>query len=1061
MINYPHIIYLDGEESQSFHGLLNSLNVPYKVAEGGVSELKPGGTYIVFGSSAAAAVSERLGLELSYSFTDSGLPKGAVPLLSGGEAYGGILEASGGTVIMLQPGAEKIIAAGGERNRVVLYLSARREDYEKAYAAEQRLDMAVAAAASAGAEKENAPQKAVESAPATEKAQETIPEKPQNEDKSTLDAFLFYGKNTTAPEKVEEPTATPSWDSVLGKAETENPLEEFIKEKPRKVMDPSLLSELRDDPPPEKKKKGAKGLIIKIIALLLVLGILGGGGYWYFTKDPKECDKVYKELAAKVGDTAETDNKGNLKKYSQLAEINKNFAGYLTLPEAPYGLPVVSLSGTSAEKQQSVLFDGTKNSFGTVYTKSDLSKEELPSVILLQSENRDDYRMLGGITKYLKKDFAKKHPTILFDTKRDTGEWAVFSAFSYKKEEPFLIDRESFLNDTLFLEYINNYYKNSVVEFETGALADDTLLILVAKGESDTTVLATRLLRPGETANNLQERVYIETAAPESNSSTEQTTDNSSSEKDESKGSSSKEASSKTDIKKPEKDNKPTARPEGMRYEQTGLTSDMDQSVKVQMSNVVTILNVTGLSKTKATSILKDTLGVNVEIKEIESAEKRGTVLKQSVAEGAELSVDIPITLTVSKGLADGKAMVPDLVGNAQSNAPTILEKYELELGKVTEKESSLEAGTILSQSVEPETEVGYGTKIDLVVSDGKGEVKTLSMPKLTGKTEDEAKAALKSAGLRVGKIKTVTSSKSAGTVVSQECPSGEKIAEGETVGFSISNGSKVNNLTVTNISSWSITLGGKSYAPGDIIKGDYMDIIPYIVEAEMGGGFNTEALKAQAIAAYCWLLNMGSHKGSAPGVPMKNPTDKVINAAESVKGLKVKHGSETAQTYYYAIAADYSANCKDVWWADISYLRAVPSEGDKHASGYETTVSYTASELKKRVKDTYGIDLSGVSKSKWFSIKYDENNAYVRSVNIGGKKTVTGSSMRDSLLNYELRSTAFKVKYNKNTDKFTFTVRGYGHGVGMSQVGANYYAGKGWDYERILTHYYPGTSVQ
>ena len=192
----------------------------------------------------------------------------------------------------------------------------------------------------------------------------------------------------------------------------------------------------------------------------------------------------------------------------------------------------------------------------------------------------------------------------------------------------------------------------------------------------------------------------------------------------------------------------------------------------------------------------------------------------------------------------------------------------------------------------------------------------------------------------------------------------------------------------------------------------------------------------------------------------MKNPTENAIAAAEAVKGVKVTHGGETAQTYYYAIAADYSANCKDVWWADISYLRAVPSEGDKHADGYKTTVTYSADELLSRVQDTYDIDLSGVNKSDWFDIEYDENNAYVRSVNIGGKETVTGSSMRDSLLNYELRSTAFKLKYNKSDDTFTFTVRGYGHGVGMSQVGANYYAGKGWSYERILTHYYPGTTV-
>lgn len=220
------------------------------------------------------------------------------------------------------------------------------------------------------------------------------------------------------------------------------------------------------------------------------------------------------------------------------------------------------------------------------------------------------------------------------------------------------------------------------------------------------------------------------------------------------------------------------------------------------------------------------------------------------------------------------------------------------------------------------------------------------------------------------------------------------------------------------------------------------------------------EALKAQAVAAYCWLINAGSTKGSAPAVPLKNPTQNAIDAASAVNGQKVTYNGETAQTYYYAISAGYSANCKDVWYADIPYLRAVNSSVDKDYDGFETKVTYTASELQSRVSSTYGINLSGTSKSKWFSVKYDENDAYVRKVTIGGKKDVTGSSFRDELLDYELRSTAFKIKYNKSKDTFTFTVRGFGHGVGMSQVGANYYAKQGWTYKEILTHYYPGTSV-
>ncbi len=1055
MVNYPNIIYHVAPKSETFEKLLRDLQIVYKSEGGSIDDIAPGGTYILFYGDDADCmkkVSQKLGLELSYSFSESGLPKGAVPLLSGGKAYGGILENSGGSVILLESGSEEIIASSGETGRVLLHLSARKEMYERAYMAEQRLK-----------EAEKAP--SLQKEPVAVAAEPTEKEKISAEKGETdaLNSFLFYGK-AEKPE-VEKEAESPldfSWSYEDLKTDEENTLEEFIKEKPRKVMDASLLERLRDDTPETPKQKSRVGLILKIISIILVIGILAGTGYWYFTKDPKECDKVYSRLADLVTNSDQTDEDGNLLKYANLREINPDFAGYLTLPDAPYGVPVVTMEDGEKDYLKSHLFDGTANSYGSVYTKSNLYEEELPAVILLQGNDKDDNRLLGGVSLYLDKNYAQDNPTLFFDTVNLQGEWAVFSAFSFKSgKEPFLLDRESFLNDTLFKEYINNFYDNSEISVNVDASPEDTLLILVAEGKTETKVMASRLLREGETAENLQERKVVETVKPQkkpNNTEDVDETESSELEVGSSKTSVTSAVSSKnTSSKKP---NVPTM-PTGMRYEQTGLTSDMDKTAKVEMSNVVTLVDVTGLQKSNAVDILENTLGLEVKIEQIESAEKRGTVLKQSVAEGAKLSADVPISITISGGLADGKALVPDLIGNSESNAKILLEKAELTLGEVTTAESSLEAGTILSQSPKAEESVAYDTPINITVSDGKGEIKTVTMPNLQGKTKEEAKTLLKEAGLRVGKISTVTSSKTAGTVVEQECPKGEKIEEGSTVGFKISNGSKVNNLTVTNISSWSVTINGKSYAPGDIIKGDYMDIIPYIVEAEMGGGFNTEALKAQAVAAYCWLINSGSEKGAAPGVPMKNPTEKAISASEAVKGIKVMYGGETAQTYYYAIAADYSANCKDVWWADISYLRAVPSEGDKYASGYKTTVSYSADELKERVLETYGIDLSGINKSDWFSIKYDENKAYVREVKIGGKKTVTGSSMRDTLLEYELRSTAFKLKYNKSSDKFVFTVRGYGHGVGMSQVGANYYAGKGWSYERILTHYYPGTTLK
>ena len=824
--------------------------------------------------------------------------------------------------------------------------------------------------------------------------------------------------------------------------------------KPHRMIDPKLLRDFTNGDSPdvskEKPKKRAFKIIAATVAVILAATATVGGVTFYKNRDAARCDKVYRELASKVSNTQDKNDDGTYKKYDELYKINGDMVGYFTPAGAKYGYPVVTSAEKGATYYEGRLFNKEKNRYGTVYTESSAESTDDAPILVLKGNSPDSNRLLGVFERYLKQSYANKHKIFRFDTRKNSAEWVVFAAFSYEKSEPFMIERTDFLNDSLFNAYIENLKNHSKIEQAVAVEPKDQLLITVAKNGDRYTVVASRKLRSDETADKITDTV---TAAADTEPSAAQST--------QSRAASSKSATIGFDSSFTVSASRPQKPKTTGRYEQTGLTTDMDQTAKVQMDRVVTMVNVVGMTKAGAKSVLQSTLGVNVGIEEKESTEPRGTVLDQSVADGAEISTDVTVQLTVSIGLSSGKTVVPDLIGNLEANAETILDRSNLRKGKVTKEKSALEKGTILSQSIDDGKKINVNTKINLTVSDGTGKLTTVKMPSLTGKTKSQASAALKKAGLKVGKISTVTSSKKAGTVIKQECPSGQKVQQGEAVGFSVSNGSKVNNLTVTNGSSWSVKVNGKYYSPGAIIKGDYNDIIPCIVEAEMGSGCHIEGLKAQAVAAYCWLINAGSTKGSAPSVPMKTPESRAKKAAEAVAGQRVMYKGEVAQTYYYAISAGYSANCKDIWYADLPYLRAVSSPGDKKASGYKTTKTYSASELKSRVKSVYGINLSGVSKTKWFSVKYDENDAYVRSVSLGGKKTVRGVSFRDELLNYELRSSAFKVSYNKSRDTFTFTVYGYGHGVGMSQVGADYYASIGWSYEQILTHYYTGTTVK
>ena len=93
-----------------------------------------------------------------------------------------------------------------------------------------------------------------------------------------------------------------------------------------------------------------------------------------------------------------------------------------------------------------------------------------------------------------------------------------------------------------------------------------------------------------------------------------------------------------------------------------------------------------------------------------------------------------------------------------------------------------------------------------------------------------------------------------------------------------------------------------------------------------------------------------------------------------------------------------------------------------------------------------------------WFSDPEYINGHYVDSILVCGQQ-LSGREVRENLLEAKINSAAFEVDYSDGV--FTFTTYGYGHGVGMSQQGADYYAMQGWDYVDILTHYYTGTTVR
>lgn len=252
-------------------------------------------------------------------------------------------------------------------------------------------------------------------------------------------------------------------------------------------------------------------------------------------------------------------------------------------------------------------------------------------------------------------------------------------------------------------------------------------------------------------------------------------------------------------------------------------------------------------------------------------------------------------------------------------------------------------------------------------------------------------------------------------------------------------------------------------------------DYIFGVVAAEMPALYDTEALKAQAVAAYTFAcVKKAENKDKTydlttdPAIDQSFITreqarekwgdkadeyiSKTESAVKSVKNYMITYGGKPILAVYHAISSGRTESCKDVWGKDIPYLTPVSSQGDKLAPSYQTKAEFTEEEIKQKLSDA--TEFNG-NADTWFTDFSRTASGSVKTLKLCGKE-VTGAKIRAAL---NLRSADFEVAYNSG--KFTFTVHGYGHGVGMSQYGAGYMAKQGSDFKEILAHYYTGCKVE
>lgn len=257
----------------------------------------------------------------------------------------------------------------------------------------------------------------------------------------------------------------------------------------------------------------------------------------------------------------------------------------------------------------------------------------------------------------------------------------------------------------------------------------------------------------------------------------------------------------------------------------------------------------------------------------------------------------------------------------------------------------------------------------------------------------------------------------------------------------------------------------------GVTVSGSALDIVSRVTQNEVGYAFAPEAIKAQAVAAYTYIKYCNKY-GSYPNVVLSDSVnDSVKTLTASVLGQAVYSNGELIQAVYSASSAGYTASSETVWGNYYSYLTSVYCELDaQYDPNYGRTATFSSDEMKTRVYNKTGISLTG-DPAEWFTIDKRVDGNYVEQMSVGGYHSYVDSSgesvkisgvvFRQRIMSYDIRSSAFDISYNAAADAFTITTYGYGHGVGLSQNGANALATYwGWDYKQILEFYYSGTEV-
>ncbi len=274
-----------------------------------------------------------------------------------------------------------------------------------------------------------------------------------------------------------------------------------------------------------------------------------------------------------------------------------------------------------------------------------------------------------------------------------------------------------------------------------------------------------------------------------------------------------------------------------------------------------------------------------------------------------------------------------------------------------------------------------------------------------------------------------------------------------------------IDNTSTNNTTNSSVSEITVYRSNGSVINLNMTDYLIGVVSSEMPASFNLEALKAQSVLARTYALKAKQTGKKLTDTvntqsyididQMKNKWgnsfntyyNKIKNAVENTNGEYLSYNGNYIEALYHSTNNGKTESSLDVFGNYYPYLISVSSEYDKNASSYLRTINMPLDTISNKL----GLNLNNDSV---ISILSYTDGGNIKEININGNN-FSGKKVRELL---GLRSADFDISISDNN--VNITTRGYGHGVGMSQYGANGMANAGYGYKDILSHYYPGTTL-